>query len=294
MFTHLVFWPWLVGLVFLAGGLAAIRKELVAARGPDRRIEDRWIELGPVFVAAPLAVFGTEHFVAARTMEQMVPVWMPTRLFWAYFVGCALIAAATSLVAVKFVRLSATLLGVMFLLFVLMLDLPFAIAHPGDRLGWNFVLRETAFAGGAWAFAGSQSWNSQAGKLKWMILFGRFSLATAVIYFGFEQILHPEFTPGVPDVKLTPAWVPLHAMWGYPVGAFLVLAGAALLLNFKPRISACWIGVLMTLLTTLLYLPILARNRDPSQMTDAINFVADTLMFGGIALLVARALPAEG
>ena len=135
MFTHLVFWPWLVGLVFLAGGLAAIRKELVAARGPDRRIEDRWIELGPVFVAAPLAVFGTEHFVAARTMEQMVPVWMPTRLFWAYFVGCASLAAATSLVAVKFVRLSATLLGVMFLLFVLMLDLPFAIAHPGDRLG---------------------------------------------------------------------------------------------------------------------------------------------------------------
>jgi hypothetical protein len=29
-------------------------------------------------------------------------------------------------------------------------------------------------------------------------------------------------------------------------------------------------------------------------MTDAINFVADTLMFGGMALLVAGALPAEG
>ena len=59
----------------------------------------------------------------------------------------------------KFVRLSATLLGVMFLLFVLMLDLPYAIAHPGDRLGWNFVLRETAFAGGAWALAGSDRGN---------------------------------------------------------------------------------------------------------------------------------------
>jgi uncharacterized membrane protein len=287
MFTHLVLWPWLVGLVFLAGGLAVIRKELVTAHGLDR-----WIELGPVFVAAPLAVFATEHFVAARAMAQIVPVWMPARLFWAYFVGCALIAAATSLVAMKFVRLSATLLGVMFLLFVLMLELPFAITHPGDRLGWNFVLRETSFAGGAWALAGS--WNSQAGKQKWMILFGRFSLAAAVIYFGFEQVLHPEFTPGVPDVKLTPAWVPLHAMWGYPVGAFLVLAGVALLINIKARISASCIGLLMTLLTALLYLPILALTRDPSQMTDAINFVADTLMFGGMALLVAGALPAEG
>jgi hypothetical protein len=35
----------------------------------------------------------------------------------------------------------------------------------------------------------------------------------------------------------------------------------------------------------------LALTHDPSQMTDAINFVADTLMFGGTALLVAGALP---
>jgi uncharacterized membrane protein len=289
MFTHLVLWPWLVGLVFLAGGLAAIRKELFTAHGLGR-----WIELGPVFVAAPLAAFAAEHFVAARAMAQIVPAWMPARLFWTYFVGCALIAAATSLVAIKFVRLSATLLGVMFLLFVLLLELPFAITHPRDRLGWNFALRETSFAGGAWALAGIQSWNSQAAKQNWMVLFGRFSLAAAAIFFGFEQVLHPEFTPGVPDVKLTPAWVPVHAMWGYPVGAFLVLAGVALLVNIKARTAACWIGVLMTLLTVLLYLPILALTRDPSQMTDAINFVADTRLFGGTALLVARALQAEG
>jgi len=287
MFTHLVLWPWLIGLVFLAGGLVAIRRKLATARGLDR-----WIVLGPVFVAAPLAVFATEHFVAARDMAQIVPVWMPARLFWAYFVGCALIAAATSLVAMKLVRLSATLLGVMFLLFVLMLDLPFAIAHPGNRLGWNFVLRETAFAGGAWALAGSQSRNGQPGKRDWMILFGRFSVATAVIYFGLEQVLHPKFAPGVPDVKLTPAWVPLHALWGYPVGAFLVIVGATLLINVKPRTSAVLIGVLMTLLAVFLYLPILALTRDPAQMTDGINYVADTLLFGGMALLLARAVRA--
>jgi len=287
MFTHLVLWPWLIGLVFLAGGLVAIRRKLATARGLDR-----WIVLGPVFVAAPLAVFATEHFVAARDMAQIVPVWMPARLFWAYFVGCALIAAATSLVAMKLVRLSATLLGVMFLLFVLMLDLPFAIAHPGNRLGWNFVLRETAFAAGAWALAGSQSRNGQPGKRDWMILFGRFSVATAVIYFGLEQVLHPKFAPGVPDVKLTPAWVPLHALWGYPVGAFLVIVGATLLINVKPRTSAVLIGVLMTLLAVFLYLPILALTRDPAQMTDGINYVADTLLFGGMALLLARAVRA--
>ena len=54
MFAHLVFWPWFVGSAYLAGGLVAIRRELVSARG----LESRRIELGPVFVAAaPLAVF---------------------------------------------------------------------------------------------------------------------------------------------------------------------------------------------------------------------------------------------
>ena len=288
MFTHFVFWLWFAGLTFLIAGLVAVRKELITARGLDKLIA-----LGPVFVAAPLATFAAEHFVDAREIMQLVPVWMPARLFWTYLVGCALISAATSLVAMRFVRLSATLLGVMFFLFVLMMDLPFAIGHPGNRLAWNFVLRESAFAGGAWALAGSQNWGSQAGKRNWMILIGRFCVALAGIYFGVEQLLHPEFTPGVPDTKLTPAWVPLHALWGYPVGAFLLVAGAALLLNKRPRTAAAWIGVVMTLLTVCLYLPILAVTRDPSQMTDAINFVFDTLLFGGMALLVAKALPAE-
>jgi uncharacterized membrane protein len=221
MFTHAVFWPWFAGLVFLAAGLVSIRREFAAARGLDR-----WIALGPVFVAAPLAVFAAEHFVTAKSMEQMVPITIPSRLFWVYFVGCAWTAAATSLIVKKFVRLSATLAGVMFLLIVLTLELPSAIRAPGNRLAWNFVLRETAFAGGLWALAG---------KPNWMILMGRFAVAIAVIFFGIEQVLHPEFAPGVPDTKLTPAWVPLHALWGYPVGACLLVAGAALLSNIKPR-----------------------------------------------------------
>ena len=293
MFTHFVFWLWFAGLVYLDIGFAVVRKDWITARGLDKLIV-----LGPVFVASPMAVFAAEHFVDARIIMTLVPAWMPAHLFWAYFVGCAWIAAATSLAAMKYVRLSGTLLGVAFFLFVLMMDLPGAISHPGDRMGWNFVLRESAFASGAWALAGSQSPDGKTAKRNWMggnwmILIGRFFVAAAAIYFGVEQLLHPEFCPGVPDTKLTPAWVPLHALWGYPVGAFLVVAGVALLLNKRPRTAAASIGALMTLLTVCLYVPILAVTRDPSQMTDAINFVFDTLLFGGTALLVARAMPAE-
>jgi len=294
MFTHLVFWLWFAGLVFLAAGLVVLRKELLAARGLNQLIA-----LGPVFVAAPMAVFGAEHFVDARDIMQLVPAWMPAHLFWTYFVGCAWIAAATSLVSMKFVRLSATLLGAAFFLFVLMMDLPGAIADPGNRIGWSLALRQLAYAGGAWALAGSLNLGAQTDNRNrviadWIVLFGRLSVAIAVVFYGVEQLLYPQFAPGVPDTKLTPAWVPLHAWWGYPVGAILLVAGTALLLNKRPRTAAACIGALMTLLAVLFYSPIWALTRDPSQMTEAINFVFDTLLFGGMALLVARAMPAQG
>ena len=308
MFTHSVFWLWFAGLIYLDIGFAVVRKELMAARGLEKLIA-----LGPVFVAAPMAVFGAEHFVDARIIMTLVPAWMPAHLFWAYFVGCAWIAAATSLAAMKCVRLSATLLGVAFFLFVLMMDLPGAISNPANRLGWSLALMQASFASGAWALAGSLSLAPHAGKRNgtifngttfnrmlfhrtigsWMIQIGRFVVAIAVIYFGVEQLLRPEFLPGVPDSKLTPTWIPLHALWGYPVGAFLVIAGAALLLKKRPRTAAASIGAMMTLLTVFLYVPIWAVTRDPSQMTEAINFVFDTLLYGGTALLVAGALPTE-
>lgn len=289
MFTHVVFWMWFAGVVFLAAGLVSVRKELISASSLDKLIA-----LGPVFVAAPLAVFGTEHFVLTRDIMQLVPAWMPARLFVTYLVGCGLIATATSLVARKFVRLSATMLGVMFFLFVLLMDIPATAESPREWLGWTLALREAAFAGGAWALAGSLSSQPPARKRNWMVLIGRFFVTIAVIFYGVEQLLRPAMAPGVPDSKLTPAWVPLHAWWGYPVGAFMLVAGLAMLLNKKARTAAAGVGLVMVLIAVLLHVPILALAQGPSEMIGALNFIFDTLLFGGTVLLVARAMPAEG
>ncbi len=106
MLSSTNFWMSFAGLIYLVAGVFILRKEIRAARGWDKLIT-----LGCVFIAVPLAVFATEHFRGARSIQNMVPSWMPAHLFWAYFVGCALFAAATSLTVTKFVRLSSTLLG---------------------------------------------------------------------------------------------------------------------------------------------------------------------------------------
>lgn len=287
MFSPFIFWPWFTGLVFLVIGMFVARRDLVMARALEKLVV-----LGPVFFAASLATFGGEHLAGPRFLMQLVPSWMPARLFWAYFVGVALLAAAISFVSMRYVRLSATLLGLMLFLFVLLLHVPRVMANPRDRISWAVALRDLAFASGAWAFAGSESRKNAGSQSGWLIHIGRFCIAVAVAFFGVEHFLHPQFAPGVPLAKLTPSWVPVPALWGYLTGAVLFFGGIALLVNQRARIAATSIGLVITLLTFFLYLPILLMATQPSAMNEGTNYVADTLLFAGTALLLARALPA--
>jgi uncharacterized membrane protein len=287
MLSSTNFWMCFAGLIYLVAGVFVLRKEISAARGWDKLIT-----LGSVFFAASLAAFAPEHFYGGpEYIQNMVPPWMPVPSFWPYFVGCALLAAATSLTVRKFVRLSSTLLGLMFLLFVCMIYLPSLLAHLKNRLAWTFALRDLSFAAGAWALAGLHSRGSSPRRSKWMILFGRIVIAIAAIFFAIQHFLHPEFAPGVPLLKVTPAWVPMRPFWGYLTGVILLIAGAALLINKKARTAAASNGLLMAILTLLLYVPILAMASQPSQTNEGVNYVADTLLFAGAALLVAGALP---
>jgi hypothetical protein len=45
-----------------------------------------------------LAVFAAEHFTAAQDLMRIVPSWLPSPLFWIYFVGAAWLAAAISFI----------------------------------------------------------------------------------------------------------------------------------------------------------------------------------------------------
>ncbi len=283
------FWMCFAGLIYLAAGVFILRKEISAARGWDKLIT-----LGCVFIAVSLAVFAPEHFHGGpKYIQNMAPSWMPVHWFWPYFVGCALLAAATSLTVRKFVRLSSTLLGLMFFLFVCMIYLPSLLKHSTNRFAWTFLLRDLSFAAGAWALAGLQ-WRAASPQLsKWMILFGRMVIAIAAIFFGVQHFLHPEFAPGVPLQKMTPSWVPFPSVWGYLAGAVLLAAGIGLALNKKSRIAAASIGALMTVLTLFPYLLILVLAHGAPEINEALNYVADTLLFAGSAFALALALPRE-
>ena len=113
-------WGMLVaGVAVLAAGLVLARARFREASGAEKVLV-----LGPVFEAAPLAIFAAEHFLAARDLMPIVPRWLPGPLFWTYFVGAALLAAAISFIAWRHVRWSAALLALLFLIIVATIDLP--------------------------------------------------------------------------------------------------------------------------------------------------------------------------
>src|SRR6478752_61665 len=116
-----VFWPTLLGLLYLAAGTITYRRDFHPA---GSREAFGLVALGPAFVAAALAAFAGEHFTAAAGLATLIPKWMPAPLFIAYFVGVAHLAAASSFVARRYIRWSAFFLAVMFAPFVLLMDLP--------------------------------------------------------------------------------------------------------------------------------------------------------------------------
>src|SRR5579864_7646506 len=73
------------GLVLFVIGILAAKGAFIEARGLDKVVA-----LGNLCFAAPLAVFGAEHFSAAQGISQIVPKFMPWPLFWTSFVGAGL------------------------------------------------------------------------------------------------------------------------------------------------------------------------------------------------------------
>jgi uncharacterized membrane protein len=264
---------WFAGISYFLLALISLRKEL-SAKFSALPI------LGRVFVPVGLAMFGAEHLTIPNSLAQLVPKWMPSHLFSAYFVGFALFAAATSIALNRFARLAASLTGLMFVLFVLMIHAPNVVADPHNRILWAVACREISFACGLFLFANR------------FPQVCRIALGAILLFFAVEHFLHPTFIPGVPLAKMTPTIIPLRAAWGYLTGLALLASGAALLLNKQARAATTALGIVLALLVLLMYLPILAAA-PPSGLVEALNYIGDTTLFAGTIMLAAGAIPSR-
>jgi uncharacterized membrane protein len=293
------------GILIFFVALWAARDDIAQARGLDKVVA-----LSNLCFAAPLAVFGALHLAAAKALATMVPSYMPWPLFWAYFFGFALLAASLSIATKILVRWSGLLFGIAMFCFVAMMDIPGALATPGDRFGWILAIRELAFGAGAWLLAAGamtsavsgaitkSTTNAATGQVKTTFLtIGRVVVGITAIFYGVEFFLHPQGVPALPLQKMMPDWIPAHLLINYLTGAILGVSGAAILLAKKTRLAATYLGAWIVLLVVVIYGPILISalsNPSTEAKVEGINYFFDTLLFAGVILALASASPSEG
>ena len=86
-----------------------------------------------------MIIFGIYHIRNPRNMLAFVPENLPGGINWVYVIGIVLIVAALAFIFNKFVKITAYLLALLLIIFVLMIHLP-TYNNAGDP-----DLRQTAF-----------------------------------------------------------------------------------------------------------------------------------------------------
>ncbi|MGO9864241.1 MAG: hypothetical protein ACLPLR_11575 [Terriglobales bacterium] len=102
-----------------------------------------------------LIFFGAAHFIDVKDTLSLVPNWLPGHLFWAYFTGCAFIAAGVAALTSLYARLAVTLSVVQLTLFLVLVWVPIVANGSRDPFQWSETILNVALLAGGWVVADS-------------------------------------------------------------------------------------------------------------------------------------------
>ncbi len=208
----------------------------------------------------PWIVFGIQHFMYASFVRELVPAYIPVRIFWVYFTAVAMIAAGISFIIRRQVQLAAFLLSCMLLLFILLLHPLLLAKEPQAGMHWTRVLQDTAIMGAALGLAIVCGRRIGKGGFVWLAspkasVIARYCYALPLVVLGAQHFTHNAFvTAKIPD------YFPLKDIFDYLIGIMLIAAAYGILFTVRIGWTCTRLGVILMLLLLLHHIPLLAAN----------------------------------
>lgn len=109
--------------------------------------------IGRLLYALPFLGFGIENLVDAHGKAGIVPPYIPGGIFWIYFTGFAMVAAALALITGKQAREACLGLAVMLLIFIITIHLPHLANPQMKAMGLIQLYKDTSLMGAALVLA---------------------------------------------------------------------------------------------------------------------------------------------
>jgi uncharacterized membrane protein len=208
---------------------------------------------------------------------QPVPAGIGMRTQLAYVAGAVLVVGGALLLVAKTERAGAWLLTVFIGLWMLVLNLPVAIASASHIGAWNSPAEIGFLTSGALALAAS---SIASGARANLLLVARLLAGASAMVFGFAHFNYIDFT-----ASMVPGWIPYKTFWAWATGAGHLAAGLALVSGIRSRLGVTCEAAMMGSFVVLLHLPRVIAA--PDQHVEWI-MLGVSGMLTGAALLVRK------
>jgi uncharacterized membrane protein len=150
--------------LLLSGGWVLFAR--FSALAPGSALEfatgDSGVRIARYLLAVWLIPIGLSHFLYVKETVDLIPAWIPFRVFWAYLTGAGHIAAGLGVLFSVIPRLAAAAEAGMLTIITLLVWVPAVFAAPRTRMPWTAFWISSAITAAVWVVA-QEIWQHKPG-----------------------------------------------------------------------------------------------------------------------------------